>query len=66
MRKRPLRDGPMIDAAFLDAGARRLYGKSWAQLLGDFARVGQTPSPEFTEAVLRIGALAMRKEPPAA
>jgi len=58
-------ESPVTEAAVLDAGARRLYGKSWAGLLGDFARIGRTPSADFTAAMMVAGALALLKKPAA-
>lgn len=59
-------ESSITEAAILDVGAHRLFKKSWADVLSDFARIGRTPSADFTAAVLMAGTLALHKEAPAA
>jgi hypothetical protein len=54
------------EADILDAGARRIYQKSWAELRADFERIGKEPSPDFTAAVMIAGALELLKDDPEA
>jgi hypothetical protein len=50
-----------LDAEVLDAGARRLFNESWADLVADFARIGRTPSPDFVMSIAMLGALVLAK-----
>lgn len=48
-------EGPATRDAALDAAARRLFDKSWGDLMADWERVGRTPSDGFVAAMERAG-----------
>jgi hypothetical protein len=48
-------EGPVTSNLALDAAARRLFDKSWKDLMADWDRVGRTPSDGFIGAMERAG-----------